>query len=32
MSQDLFDMDSFPWLKGLRKWRAQMIVGGRYCT
>jgi hypothetical protein len=32
MSQDLFDMDTFPWAKGLRKWHAQKVVRGRYCT
>jgi hypothetical protein len=32
MSQDLFDMDDFPWVKGLREWHAQTIVPGRTCT
>jgi hypothetical protein len=29
MSQDVFDMDTFPWVKGLRKRHAQKIVRGR---
>jgi hypothetical protein len=31
-SRPRHDSVRFPWLKGLRKWRAQKIVRGRYCT
>lgn len=32
MAQDLFDMDNFPWAKGLRLWYEAKSVRGRYRT